>query len=105
MSNEQLAEAVSIRDQEAPQVLLEASGGVNLTTVGEIAKTGVDRISVGALTHSSSDSLPSILMGDSRRTAVATFGGVWLKAKETCMKQEMMKPAVINLYTAAKLPN
>ncbi|MCB9897315.1 MAG: carboxylating nicotinate-nucleotide diphosphorylase [Planctomycetes bacterium] len=31
---------------------LEASGGVNLSTVGEIAATGVDRISVGALTHS-----------------------------------------------------
>ncbi len=32
--------------------ILEASGGVNLTTVREIASTGVDRISVGALTHS-----------------------------------------------------
>jgi nicotinate-nucleotide pyrophosphorylase (carboxylating) len=32
--------------------LVEASGGVNLETVGEIAKTGVDVISVGALTHS-----------------------------------------------------
>lgn len=32
--------------------LVEASGGVNLDTVGEIAKTGVDVISVGALTHS-----------------------------------------------------
>jgi len=30
----------------------EASGGVNLTTVGSIAETGVDYISVGALTHS-----------------------------------------------------
>lgn len=32
--------------------LLEASGGVNLLTVRSIAETGVDRISVGALTHS-----------------------------------------------------
>ncbi len=32
--------------------LVEASGGVNLETVAEIAKTGVDVISVGALTHS-----------------------------------------------------
>jgi nicotinate-nucleotide pyrophosphorylase (carboxylating) len=32
--------------------VVEASGGVNLDTVGEIAKTGVDVISVGALTHS-----------------------------------------------------
>jgi nicotinate-nucleotide pyrophosphorylase (carboxylating) len=34
------------------KVLLEASGGVNLTTVRDIALTGVDIISVGALTHS-----------------------------------------------------
>jgi nicotinate-nucleotide pyrophosphorylase (carboxylating) len=34
------------------RVLLEASGGVNLSTVGAIAETGVDIISVGALTHS-----------------------------------------------------
>lgn len=32
--------------------IVEASGGVNLETVGDIAKTGVDMISVGALTHS-----------------------------------------------------
>jgi len=32
--------------------LVEASGGVNLNTVADIAKTGVDFISVGALTHS-----------------------------------------------------
>ncbi len=31
---------------------LEASGGVDLSTVADIARTGVDRISVGALTHS-----------------------------------------------------
>lgn len=34
------------------KVLTEASGGVDLETVGEIAATGVDLISVGALTHS-----------------------------------------------------
>jgi nicotinate-nucleotide pyrophosphorylase (carboxylating) len=34
------------------QILLEASGGVNLNTVRAIAQTGVDIISVGALTHS-----------------------------------------------------
>ncbi len=34
------------------QVLLEASGGVTLETLRQIAETGVDRISVGALTHS-----------------------------------------------------
>jgi nicotinate-nucleotide pyrophosphorylase (carboxylating) len=40
------------RDATAPGVQLEASGGVNLTTITGIAATGVDRISVGALTHS-----------------------------------------------------
>jgi nicotinate-nucleotide pyrophosphorylase (carboxylating) len=34
------------------KVLTEASGGVNLETVAGIAATGVDLISVGALTHS-----------------------------------------------------
>lgn len=36
----------------AGRVTLEASGGVNLDTVAAIAETGVDYISVGALTHS-----------------------------------------------------
>jgi nicotinate-nucleotide pyrophosphorylase (carboxylating) len=37
----------------APHVELEASGGVSLETVRIIAESGVDRISVGGLTHSS----------------------------------------------------
>ncbi|HEX2770476.1 MAG TPA: carboxylating nicotinate-nucleotide diphosphorylase [Geobacteraceae bacterium] len=36
----------------AGRALVEASGGVNLETVREIAETGVDIISIGALTHS-----------------------------------------------------
>ena len=47
-----LCKAVGIRDEQSPGVLLEASGGVSLDTIGEIAGTGVERISVGALTHS-----------------------------------------------------
>jgi len=39
-------------EQIAGQALVEASGGVNLERVRDIAKTGVDIISVGALTHS-----------------------------------------------------
>jgi len=35
-----------------PKLEIEASGGVTLKTVGAIARTGVDRVSVGALTHS-----------------------------------------------------
>jgi len=38
--------------QVAGRALVEASGGVNLATVADIAATGVDLISVGALTHS-----------------------------------------------------
>jgi nicotinate-nucleotide pyrophosphorylase (carboxylating) len=52
MSNEQLREAVARRDAGYAGIELEASGGVNLQTVRGIAETGVDRISVGALTHS-----------------------------------------------------
>jgi nicotinate-nucleotide pyrophosphorylase (carboxylating) len=44
-----LGEAVGIVDG---RVTLEASGGVTLETVRAIAETGVDVISVGALTHS-----------------------------------------------------
>lgn len=47
-----LRRAVEKRNKHAPELLLEASGGVNLDSVVEIAATGVDRISVGALTHS-----------------------------------------------------
>jgi len=47
-----LTQAVTMRNQHAPQIELEASGGATLDTVGHIAQTGVDRISVGALTHS-----------------------------------------------------
>lgn len=47
-----LREAVARRDAAAPEVELEASGGVHLETLRAIAETGVDRISSGALTHS-----------------------------------------------------
>jgi nicotinate-nucleotide pyrophosphorylase (carboxylating) len=52
MTTTQMSEAVELRNQTAPGVQLEASGGVTLTTIRAIAQTGVDRISVGALTHS-----------------------------------------------------
>lgn len=51
MTLEQLRAGVAMRDAVAPEVDLEASGGVNLETVRGIAETGVDRISVGGLTH------------------------------------------------------
>ena len=49
MSPADLKRAVALIDGRA---MTEASGGVNLGTISEIAATGVDLISVGALTHS-----------------------------------------------------
>jgi nicotinate-nucleotide pyrophosphorylase (carboxylating) len=55
MDLESLRSAVELRDQNSGSgagPALEASGGVDLTTVRAIAETGVDFISIGALTHS-----------------------------------------------------
>jgi nicotinate-nucleotide pyrophosphorylase (carboxylating) len=55
MGSDQLREAVALRDENAggpSGVSLEASGGVTLDNVREIAETGVEFISIGALTHS-----------------------------------------------------
>jgi nicotinate-nucleotide pyrophosphorylase (carboxylating) len=46
-----LARAVSLRDASRSRPLLEASGGVRLDTLAAVARTGVDRISAGSLTH------------------------------------------------------
>lgn len=51
MSPDQLAQGVRMRDERGIGVLLEASGGVNEQTIVAIAGSGVDRISVGGLTH------------------------------------------------------
>lgn len=52
MTGEQMAMAVAMRDRSGTDTHLEASGGVNLDNVRVIAETGVDYISIGALTHS-----------------------------------------------------
>lgn len=44
--------AVTIRDKSTLAINLEASGGISLDNVRAIAETGVERISIGALTHS-----------------------------------------------------
>lgn len=49
MNPQQLREAVDVIDGRA---IIEASGGISLVTVKEVAATGVDIISCGALTHS-----------------------------------------------------
>ena len=51
MSLEQLREAVILRGERG-KPMFEASGGITLETLRDIAETGVDFISVGALTHS-----------------------------------------------------
>jgi nicotinate-nucleotide pyrophosphorylase (carboxylating) len=48
---DELREAVAIRNAAKSQVELEASGNVRIDTISQIAATGVDRISSGALTH------------------------------------------------------
>jgi len=50
---EQLRAAVRHRDQQSlrGKLALEASGGITLDNIGDVAATGVDRISIGALTH------------------------------------------------------
>ena len=52
LDNFVLAEMAEAVRRTAGRALLEASGGVSLSTVRAIARTGVDLISVGALTHS-----------------------------------------------------
>jgi nicotinate-nucleotide pyrophosphorylase (carboxylating) len=54
MTPDVLQDAVARRNRLAAHIELEASGGLSLATVGEIARTGVERISVGGLTHSAS---------------------------------------------------
>jgi nicotinate-nucleotide pyrophosphorylase (carboxylating) len=55
MTLEMMRRAVDLRSRMATGVLLEASGGVTLESLRSIAETGVERISVGALTHSVSN--------------------------------------------------
>ncbi|MCC5793883.1 MAG: carboxylating nicotinate-nucleotide diphosphorylase [Chromatiales bacterium] len=50
MTLPEMREAVALRDRLAPEVAIEASGGMDLRTVRNVAETGVDFISVGALT-------------------------------------------------------
>ncbi|MCB9748209.1 MAG: carboxylating nicotinate-nucleotide diphosphorylase [Candidatus Omnitrophica bacterium] len=52
MKTPQLKKAVAFVRKLRPRPLLEASGGITLTNVKTIAQTGVDRISIGSLTHS-----------------------------------------------------
>ncbi len=54
MSLEMMRDAVTMRNERGSAIQLEASGGIGLDTVRDVAETGVERISVGAMTHSAS---------------------------------------------------
>ena len=52
MTPKEVANAIKLIRKSLPRCVVEASGNMNLKTVADYAKTGVDFISVGALTHS-----------------------------------------------------
>ena len=52
MSTLEMIEAVKLRNKKYSQTLLEASGGITLDRIPEIANIGLDFVSVGAITHS-----------------------------------------------------
>lgn len=52
MTLHELRQALTMRETSKKKIPLEASGGINLANVAQVAGTGVDRISVGSLTHS-----------------------------------------------------
>ena len=70
MSPDELRSAVAARDAatkaHGPVATLEASGGITLDNVAEVAATGVDFVSVGALTHSAPALDLSMLMEPAR---------------------------------------
>ncbi len=69
MGPEALREAVRLRDENAAEPglpTLEASGGVDLDTVRAVAESGVDFVSVGALTHSAPSLDFSLLLEPAR---------------------------------------
>lgn len=52
MTISQIKQAVDLKKKIGSKILLEVSGGINLQSIVKISKTGIDRISIGALTHS-----------------------------------------------------
>lgn len=62
MSCAEMNKAVKLVEKQGLTVQLEASGGITLDTVAEVAETGVHRISIGAITHSAMPLDLSMLM-------------------------------------------
>lgn len=69
MNTEELKRAVDLRESGGLGTELEASGGMNLDNVREVAETGVDFISIGALTHSAPQLDVSLLLDPASRPA------------------------------------
>ncbi len=67
MTPKEVAKALKLIRTSLPKATVEASGNMNLKTVADYAKTGVDFISVGALTHS------AVAVDLSMRITAATF--------------------------------
>ena len=65
----QLKQAVNLRESGGPGTELEASGGMNLANGRDVAETGVDFISIGALTHSAPQLDVSLLLDPVNRAA------------------------------------
>ena len=75
LDNMSAADMRAAVERAAGRVPLEASGGITLENVREVAETGVDRISIGALTHSVKALDISMRIESSRGTVVAPEGG------------------------------
>jgi nicotinate-nucleotide pyrophosphorylase (carboxylating) len=54
MNTQQLRQAIAMRNEAGKEetIALEASGGITLENIADVAATGVDRIAIGAITHS-----------------------------------------------------
>jgi nicotinate-nucleotide pyrophosphorylase (carboxylating) len=63
MANDQMCAAVRLRDASSRRVFLEASGNLSLDRAWSVAETGVDFLSVGALTHSAPAADLSLRLG------------------------------------------
>ena len=70
MQTSLMREAVQLVKLQAPHIIVEASGGVTLNSIREIAETGVDVISVGGLTHSIRSLDISLDLGDRKGVSV-----------------------------------
>lgn len=70
----ELRRCVARARELSPTVQLEASGGITEATIAEVAATGVDRISVGALTHSAPCADLSLRFVDESRYVDGTVG-------------------------------